>query len=30
MAVTYTDDQIDALVQERKPLPANWRDRHAA
>ena len=27
MAVTYTDDQIDALVQERKPLPANWRDR---
>ena len=27
MAVTYTDNQIDALVQERKPLPANWRDR---
>lgn len=26
-AVTYTDDQISALVQERKPLPANWRNR---
>ena len=27
MAVTYTDNQIDALIQERKPLPANWEDR---
>ena len=27
MAVIYTDNQIDALVQERKPLPANWQDR---
>ena len=27
MAVSYRDDQIDALVRERKPLPADWRDR---
>ena len=27
MPVTYTDNEISALVQERKPLPANWRDR---
>ena len=27
MPVIYTDDQIDALAQEHKPLPANWRDR---
>ena len=27
MPVTCTDNQIDALIQERKPLPANWRDR---
>ena len=27
MAVSYTDDQIDALVWERKPLPANWQER---
>ena len=27
MAVIYTDSQVDALVQERKPLPANWKDR---
>ena len=27
MAVSYRDDQIDALVRERKPLPAEWRDR---
>lgn len=26
MAVTFTDDEIDALIKERKPLPANWRD----
>ncbi len=27
MAVIYTDSQIDALVEERKPLPANWQER---
>lgn len=27
MAVSYTDDQIDALVRERKPLPADWQGR---
>ena len=27
MPVAYTDNQIDALIQERKPLPVNWRDR---
>ena len=27
MAVIYTDNEIAALIQERKPLPANWRDR---
>ena len=27
MAVIYTDSQVDALAQERKPLPANWKDR---
>lgn len=26
--VTYTDEEIESLVQERKPLPADWR-RHA-
>lgn len=25
MAVTFTDDEINALIQERKPLPVNWR-----
>ena len=24
MAVTYTDDEIASLVEERKPLPTNW------
>ena len=27
MAVLYTDDEIEALVGERKPLPADWQDR---
>lgn len=27
MAVTYTDHEIDAFVQESKPLPSDWRDR---
>ena len=27
MAVMYTDHEIELLVQEHKPLPANWRDR---
>ncbi len=27
MAVSYMDDQIDALVWERKPLAADWRER---
>ena len=27
MAVIYTDHQIDALVRERKPLPADWQER---
>ena len=27
MAVFYTDDEIEALVGERKPLPADWQDR---
>ena len=27
MPVTYTEGQIDMLVQEGKLLPANWRDR---
>lgn len=26
MAVTFTDDEIDALIKERKLLPANWRN----
>jgi hypothetical protein len=27
MAGTYSDNEIVALVQERKPLPADWRSR---
>ena len=27
MAGTYSDKEIAALVQERKPLPADWRNR---
>ena len=27
MAVTYTDQEIESLVLERKPLPADWRNR---
>jgi len=27
MAVTYTDQEIESLVLERKPLPADWRSR---
>ena len=27
MAVSYTDHEIDVLVRERKPLPADWQDR---
>ena len=27
MAGTYSDTEIAALVQERKPLPADWRNR---
>ena len=27
MAVIYTDNQIDAFVEERKAMPANWQDR---
>ena len=27
MAVSYTDDQIDALIEERKQLPADWQSR---
>lgn len=27
MAVIYTDDEIAALIGERKPLPADWRAR---
>lgn len=27
MAVTYTDQAIESLVQERKPLPVDWRKR---
>ena len=27
MAVTYTDQEIESLVRERKPLPADWRSR---
>ena len=27
MAVTYSDQEIAALLQERKPLPADWRNR---
>ena len=27
MAVIYADNQIDALVQESKPLPADWQHR---
>ena len=27
MAITYSDEEIAALVQERKPLPVGWRDR---
>ena len=27
MAVIYSDQEIESLVRERKPLPSNWRDR---
>ena len=27
MAVTYTDQEIESLVLEHKPLPAEWRSR---
>ena len=27
MAITYSDQEIATLVQERKPLPADWRNR---
>ena len=27
MAVTYLDQEIESLVQERKPAPADWRNR---
>ena len=27
MAVAYTDQQIESLVLEQKPLPKDWRDR---
>lgn len=27
MAATYSDQEITALLQERKPLPADWRNR---
>ena len=27
MAVTYTDQEIESLVLEAKPLPADWRSR---
>ena len=27
MAITFSDDEIAALVHERKPLPDNWRTR---
>ena len=27
MAVSYTDDQIDARIEERKLLPADWQSR---
>lgn len=26
MTVIHTDEKINALIKERKPLPANWRD----
>lgn len=29
MAVTYSDNEVAAMVAERKPLPANWRTRIA-
>ena len=27
MAITYLDQEIELLVQERKPAPADWRNR---
>lgn len=27
MAVGYTDDEIDALIDERKPFPTDWQSR---
>ena len=27
MAVTYLDQEIESLIQERKPAPADWRNR---
>ena len=27
MVVMHTDKQVDAFVEERKPLPANWQHR---
>ena len=27
MAIIYSDQEIESLVRERKPLPTNWRNR---
>jgi len=27
MAVTFTDEEINALIKESKPLPADWQGR---
>ena len=27
MAVIYSDQEIESLIRERKPLPSNWRER---
>ena len=27
MAVTYLDQEIESLIQERKPAPADWGSR---
>ena len=27
MAVTYLDQEVESLVQERKPPPADWHSR---
>ena len=28
MPIMYSDQEITSLVQERKPLPADWRARN--